>query len=109
VNNQATNDDAIMHGNRDLVREGLADNNGSIDATGETASDKGIKEEAVEKDVAEKEGVEGVAHNEPEDPAREAADTQERGVRTTDIKAIVTGMNELQQLVSKTRASCPLN
>jgi hypothetical protein len=80
-----------------------------IDAAGETASDKGIKEEAVEKDVAEKEGVEGVAHNEPEDPAREAADTQERGVRTTDIKAVVLDMNELRRLVSEARASCSLN
>jgi hypothetical protein len=53
--------------------------------------------------------VEGVAYYESEDPAREAADTQERGVLTTDIKAIVTGMNELQQLVPKARASSPLN
>jgi transcriptional accessory protein Tex/SPT6 len=69
VNNQATNDDAIMHGNRDLVTEGLADNSRLIDAAGETASDKGIKEEAVEEDVAEEEGVEGVAYYESEDPA----------------------------------------
>jgi hypothetical protein len=109
LNNQAKNYDAIMSVNRDLVREGLADNNGPIDEAGETASDKGTKEEAVEEGVAEEEGVKGLAYNESENPAREAADTQERGVRTTDIKAIVTGMNELQQLVSKARASCPLN
>jgi hypothetical protein len=58
-NNQAKNYDAIMSVNRDLVREGLADNNGPIDEAGETASDKGTKEEAVEEGVAEEEGVEG--------------------------------------------------